>query len=374
MSQEQDIYLPVAAGFGARREDIWRAYEVEKAVRAAWALTLLSEYRLVQLKKYGVTAKRVELKPVEVEVNSTMDDELLADLFLLYLWRKWQKTETKLIVEKNVEELKNKGNHAEAYSLEVKLRDFLAKIRDQQYSIYKIAYMYLEKGEKLFNEYGFYDCANAFEALGVSTKSGVENCKELFIKSGYRLKNLGSEDSKKKVYEIFKNLHESDAAGYTEWAEMLWSRSFPDVVRLADKLDQLLGMKSRMLRMPIYKVEAVGELEVPSYEEVEREAGELLKRLAHLGGKLEHVLSSLAVNGYRKGVTDGIEGLGEPEKAYLEELLDTPFRRVALILAYGKIGSLKRIIQRLNREAFLCKTSVPVAYLESRVDLKKVFG
>lgn len=372
MSQEQDVYLPVAANFGARREDIWRAYEDEKAVKAAWALTLLSEYRLVQLKKYGVTAKRVELKPVEVETNATIDDELLSDLFLLYLWRMWQKTETKLVVEKNVEELRSKGNHAEAYSLEVKLRDFLAKIREQQYSIYKIAYKYLEKGEKLFNEYGFYDCVNAFEALGVSTKSGVEKCKELFIKSGYRLKNLDNEEKKKKIYEIFEKLYEK--GDDNDWKYMLQGYSFSGVVKLADELDQLLGMKSRMLHMPIYKVEAVGELEVPSYEEVEREAGELLKRLAHLGGKLEHVLSSLAVNGYRKGVTDGIEGLGEPEKAYLEELLDTPFRRVALILAYGKIGSLKRIIQRLNREAFLCKTSVPVAYLESRVDLKKVFG
>jgi len=372
LSQEQDIYLPIATNFGAKREDIWRAYEDEKAVKAAWALTLLSEYRLIQLKRYGIIAKRVELKPVEVETNATIDDELLIDLFLLYIGRMWQKKEVKRIVKKNVEELKNKGNYSEAYELERKFDNYLSKIRNQQYSIYKIAQMYIENGENLFNVYKFYDCANIFEALGVSRKSEVENCSELFIKSGYRLKNLDNEEKKKKLYEIFKKLYEKDDDN--DWDNMLWRYSFSGVVELADELDQLLGMKSKMLHMPIYRVEAVGELEIPSYEEIEKEASELMKKLAHLGGKLEHVLSSLVVNGYRKGVADGIEGLSELEKAYLEELLDTPFKRVALILAYGKIGGLRKIIQRLNREAFLCKTSVPVAYLESRIDLKKVFG
>ncbi|MEM4787872.1 MAG: hypothetical protein QXV28_07835, partial [Ignisphaera sp.] len=206
MSQE-DIYLPVATNFGAKREDIWRAYENEKAVKAAWALTLLSEYRLIQLKRYGIIAKRVELKPVEVETNATIDDELLSDLFLLYLWRLWQKKEVKPIMEKTIGELKYKEKYSEAYELERKFDNYLSKIEKQLYSIYKIAYMYLEKGEKLFNEYEFYDCANIFEALGISRKSEVENCRDLFIKSGYRLKNLDNEE-KKKIYEIFKKLYE----------------------------------------------------------------------------------------------------------------------------------------------------------------------
>lgn len=35
MSETQDAYLPVTAGFEVRREDIWRVYEVESAVKAA---------------------------------------------------------------------------------------------------------------------------------------------------------------------------------------------------------------------------------------------------------------------------------------------------------------------------------------------------
>ncbi|MEM1694220.1 MAG: hypothetical protein QW456_08425, partial [Ignisphaera sp.] len=134
MSQEQDIYLPVATNFGAKREDIWRAYEDEKAVKAAWALTLLSEYRLIQLKRYGVIAKRVDLKPIEFDVKSTIDDELLADLLLLFAWVTWQLEATRSMIEK-LRQMKS-SNSEKIYKQIEKLQQSLEVMKNLQYKLY----------------------------------------------------------------------------------------------------------------------------------------------------------------------------------------------------------------------------------------------
>ncbi|MEM1877074.1 MAG: hypothetical protein QXH21_09875 [Ignisphaera sp.] len=368
MSQEQDIYLPVATNFGAKREDIWRAYEDEKAVKAAWALTLLSEYRLIQLKRYGVIAKRVDLKPIEFDVKSTIDDELLVDLLLLFAWVTWQLEATRSMIEK-LRQMKS-SNSEKIYKQIEKLQQSLEVMKNLQYKLYYMIWDYINSSGKKYY-YNYMDYNNIFQHM----KNEDNNIRKyLDPLSGYKPKNWDNETKQKELSKLIEKFVKLDGVSKSEWREFFINNDFDSLMELADKLDQLLGRKSKIIQIPIYRVEAVGDIEIPSYEEIEKEADELLKKLAHLGGKLEYVLSSLVVNGYRKGVTNGIEGLDESEKTYLEELLDTPFKRVALIIAYGRIRSLKKIIQRLNRESFICRTSVPIAYLESRVDVRRILG
>jgi len=367
LSQEQCIYLPIATNSGARRDDIWRAYEVEKAVKSAWALTLLSEYRLIQLKRYGIIAKRVDLKPIEFDVKSTIDDELLADLLLLFAWNTWQIEEARSMLEK-LRQMKN-SNSEKIYKRIEKLQKSLEVLKDLQHRLYFMIWNYINSSGKS----NYMGCINIFQHMK-NEDNNTRKCFDPFSESGYKPKSWDNEAKQKELSKLIEKFVKLDGVSKSEWREFFTNKNFDSLMELADKLDQLIGRKSKIIQIPIYRVEAVGDIEIPSYEEIEKEADEILKKLGHLGGKLEYILSSLIVEGYRKGVVNGIEGLDESEKTYLEELLDTPFKRVALIIAYGRISSLRKIIQRLNRETFTCRTSVPIAYLESRVNVRRILG
>lgn len=364
MSQAQDVYLPVAAGFGVKRDDIWRVYEVEKAVRAAWALTMLSEYRLIQLKKYGVNVKQVALKPVDMDAEPSVGDELLADLLLLFMWNRWQYEQYRSAMNNEIKRKEEELKYAYDYEKDQAKQEIIEKYNELSKDVLEImtrvrnlALEYIERGEEAFKP------------------ERIDGFRRLILDMGYKPKKRFDEPKKRELYEYVKEFTDPSKDMYSYgWRGFFFPRNFENIMSLADELDKFLGRRSKLIQVSKYTLESVEDLQIPSYEEIEREAEELLNRLAYLGGRLEYVISSLAVEGYRKGVTEGIEGLEPSEKAYLEELLDTPFKRVALILAYGKIGNVKRIIQRLNREAFTFSTSTPVAYLKSNVDVRKVFG
>jgi len=89
------------------------------------------------------------------------------------------------------------------------------------------------------------------------------------------------------------------------------------------------------------------ELSAEDAERVEKLAGEVLKAMTPLGGAVEEALLKLITTGYRRGVASTIEGLGEDAKRLLEELLDKPFERAALLYAYRRLVGYRRMMQKL---------------------------
>lgn len=337
MTQVQEPYLPLTANFGVKREAILKCYRVENAVRAAWALTLLSEYRLIQLSRYSINVARVELKPVVRNEQPLIRDEILRDLALQKLWIGFEKK----ILEADAKKVKDEKPAVDPNT------EF-GRIGEASYTI---------------------------ERAVISRLLGTEKEKDdllaLFDSLGYNMRVAADEQSKKEFEKMFKNIIRQYAPE-TEYGKYINKMRFTDLVKLADMFDKVFGRESKLFKIVEYS-RTVSEFKIPNID-VNKEADEVLKMLAPLGAKVEYVLSTLILNGYRKGITEGVEGLGSEERAYLEELLDTPFRRVALIIAYSRVGDIKRILQKLQREAFHHTTAVPKAYIESEVDLRRVIG
>ena len=84
-------------------------------------------------------------------------------------------------------------------------------------------------------------------------------------------------------------------------------------------------------------------------ERVEQLANKVLEVLAPLGGAAEAALLTLIASGYRRGVTETIAGIPPEAKKFLEELLDKPFERAALLHAYKKLVGTRNLMHRVLR-------------------------
>ena len=92
----------------------------------------------------------------------------------------------------------------------------------------------------------------------------------------------------------------------------------------------------------------------------------VLQILAPLGGEVEAVLTKLVFSGYRKGIARTIEGLREEDAEFLEELLDKPFDRVAILYAYGRIANLKELVHRMMKEVIIRGTGKASIFSEMK--------
>lgn len=128
----------------------------------------------------------------------------------------------------------------------------------------------------------------------------------------------------------------------------------PDyLVRAADELNKVLGDNDKYIRITSYApVVTILDINEENAERVRRLADKVLRIMAPLGGRLEAELMKLIFSGYKRGITDTIEGLGSEEKKFLEQLLDKPFERAALIFAYGKVADIKNLIYKMIKVAF----------------------
>lgn len=346
MSGQQEARLPLTAGFGATRETLWKAFGDEEAVRAAWALTLLSEYRLLQLSRRSVRFEPVRLEKVPVEDKSVVGHEFLKNLLPQYAYSSWEHYTIESIYEKRRKET---GDWRLDDYFKNMLRPIMSGILTMDYLM-----NCLLKGE--------------------APPEGDEDAKLL----GFELKDFPRDRADEiksmmlSITKMFSPYITIDPKSITVQFPPP-ERNFSRLVEVADILDKYVGPRTRMYEIARYRKTPAGELRAPSYADVEREAEELLRRLAPLGAKVEYVLSSLAVNGYKVGVTEQMEIPAE-EKERLERLLDRPFWRVALIIAYGRVCNLRSLLQKLNREAFTSGTGVPKAYVKSRPSARVLLG
>lgn len=357
MSSGKPLHLlPLTAGFGVTREALWRVFVTEQAVKPAWALTLLSEYRLLQLSRYFVGGVSVVLEPTPVNMQTAVSSEFVRNVLQQHFY--------------NLEDVKATYEYRAPYE--------------------ERRYMLEENERKIY--YLLSDIIVSLEAM-----SGPPNRLYWLVKAYYEgqvekmirpqeVEMFGRPDPNPNVAEkdvvlgIIDYSSDKVCFRFIKPQEKNYpvkppepNKTFKSVVELADFFDKYVGAKTKMYEIVRFSKKWTEKPKPPSYEEVSEEAGELVKMLAHLGAKVEYVLSFLALNGYKIGVTGQLEVPTE-EKKYLETLLDEPFKRAAIVMAYGRVGDIKQLIRRLNREAFTYTTAVPRAYLESRPDIRKVLG
>lgn len=346
MSNNQAPRLPLTAGFGATREALWRAFGREPAVKAAWALTMLSEYRLVQLSRYSIRVASVGLESVPIEDRSAVKDEYLKNSIQQYLYTIENCSATRAVEEKL------RKDRDPQLSVLSKMSDNLTF---EELNVRSGIYMYLSGTPRENREWMEIDR----EFLGYEPRPPPKELEKEIMSLIY---------TARAHFFKFTEVPPNPPVRFPEP-----KRTFQTVESVADLLDKYVGPRTRMYEIVRYTLTQPRDVEIPSYAEIAEEAEDVLRTLAHLGAKVEYVLSSLILNGYRLDATAQL-GLSDEEREHLERLLDAPFRRVALLVAYGKVGDLRKMIQKLNREAFGFSTAVPKAYVESRPDIRRVLG
>lgn len=256
------VDIPADAGVGVSRDKL--ASMDEDVAKLLWLESLLSEYRLLQLYKYGVS-------PVVVNV-------------------KYGSSEAKSSDEVDVDEL-------------------YRAIYEQRKHALKRRVSKDEEAEYMFDD---------VEMMGREKKIV---------------------DSVKKAY-VFK--------------EPLY---FYEASKL---LKDELGSEDKYVAITPY-TPVVTELNISPEDlaHVDRLATKLLSTLAPLGSRVEAELRKLIFSGYRSGIAETIDGIGEEERKFIEELLDKPFDRVALIKAYGKVADVKKLIFKILSEIYSWKTAKP---------------
>ena len=125
------------------------------------------------------------------------------------------------------------------------------------------------------------------------------------------------------------------------------------MVEAAGRANDLLGSKDGYVEIVPYKLE-VAEYRVPeeTIERIREHVDKLTSVFAKLGGRAEAELWKLIFSGYREGIVDTIEGITEEEKKYLKDLLNKPFERVALIIAYRQMGNPKKLFIKMLRTVY----------------------
>jgi len=143
-------------------------------------------------------------------------------------------------------------------------------------------------------------------------------------------------------------------------------------ITACEMLEKLEYPLSKSVRLHRYEPQASPlTLSSEEYSAVQETATKVLESLKKLGERAEPTLLTLIFSGYRKGITAGIEGLNDQEREFLEGLLDTPFRRAALIVAYGKAYDLKKLIFKITNKIMPSTTFTPYLLVEG---IKKMEG
>lgn len=168
----------------------------------------------------------------------------------------------------------------------------------------------------------------------------------------------------KKMREIGEYYRNRFRKGYIDYPsekilkQVMWAYTDkdPEYLRIvADELTKKYGQSDECIAIDRF-VPVVTELNIsPEVTEKVRKLGDkVLEIMAPLGGRAEFELLKLIFSGYKPGITKSIEGLAEEEGNFLENLLDRPIYRAAILFAYRRIrgASMMELLRKMYLEAF----------------------
>lgn len=285
-----NIGLPVDAGFFSLDRGKLSSLS-EEVAKEIWVSALLTEYRILQLARYGVKPVAIDIKPIKQIEFKKFD---------------WEK-------------------------------------RPPEYYLFKIIFLLRHsvvlKGKEILS---LYTTEENLKRLNISPP---ENCQ--FTKEEWKI-----------IEYVMKSLEQKN----------------PELLFKAEEiLTKLYGDSGDIVSIPLYNLEAK-ELNITQqdYKRVEEISNELLRTLSPLGGRVRAELWKLIFSGYKQGITSTIEGLSDDERNYIEKLLDTPFDRASLIIAYGKIANIRNLLMKMTSTVINRTSVTPKILIDTAPPLTKI--
>jgi len=156
--------------------------------------------------------------------------------------------------------------------------------------------------------------------------------------------------------EIYQEIREAKSktasSGPAAYVSAAYSTGDPGyLLKAVEALNAVVRGQDKYVSITAYPV-STRPLQLTAEDERRvRELGDrVLELMAPLGGAVEAVLLKLIASGYRRGVANTVEGLDPEVRRFVEELLDKPFERAALLYAYRRVAGVRRMMRRLLKD------------------------
>ena len=211
----------------------------------------------------------------------------------------------------------------------------------------KLAYS-MQRGEEVAKRMWVGCLASEYRALQLA-ELGVRLVE---VKTSSTTMPLVSSDVSYVYRELASAKRESGASEVSKYAARAYAEKNPDhLVTAARKFCELARGSDRYVTITTYSVGVAPlKLSKEDAERVKQLASRVLEVLAPLGGAAEAALLKLIASGYRRGAAESIAELDPSARRFLEELLDKPFDRAALLYAYRRLAGFRKLMSRVLRD------------------------